>query len=96
MHFPATSVKPNKSQQRNACRRPCHEVESLSDGEDNTSNMWPRFLVEQGTSAEFPLAKLNLFAIEKGLTGLAGMPVSVRRLRSGDLIIEVSKRSTVF
>ncbi len=67
------------------------EVESSSDGE--TSNMWPRFLVMQGTSLEFPLAKVSPFAIEKGIQGLAGTPVSVKRLRSGDLIIEVSRKS---
>jgi len=39
------------------------------------------------------LAKLNPFAIEKGLKGLAGTSTSVKRLRSGDLIIEVSTRS---
>jgi len=53
----------------------------------------PRFLVIQGTNKDIPLAKLNRFAIEKGLKGLAERPASVRRLRSGDLIIEVSKKS---
>jgi len=54
--------------------------------------MWPRFLIVQGKSKDSPLAKLNPFAIEKGLKDLAGTPTSVKRLRSGDLIIEVSKR----
>ena len=90
-----TSVTLTKSQQRNlqGSKRPYREVESSSDGEDNIPDMWPRFLVIQGTSAEFPLAKLNPFAIEKGIQGLAGTPVSVRRLRSGDLILEVAKKS---
>jgi len=90
-----TSVTLTKSQQRNfqTSKRSYREVESSSDGEDNTTDMWPRFLVVQGTSVEFPLAKLNPFAIEKGIQGLAGTPVSVRRLRSGDLILEVAKKS---
>jgi len=49
--------------------------------------------VIQGTNKDIPLAKLNPFAIEKGLKGLAETPASVRRLRSGDLIIKVSKKS---
>ena len=40
MEIPAASVNSNKGQKRNACKRPCHEVESLLDGEDNTSDMW--------------------------------------------------------
>jgi len=88
-----TSVTLTKSQQRNLFKRSYREVESSSDGEDNTTDMWPRYLVVQGTSVEFPLAKLNPFAIEKGIQGLAGTPVSVRQLRSGDLILEVAKKS---
>jgi len=91
--LPVSNTSATKAQQRNVNKRSCHEVESSSDSEDNTTDMWPRFLIIQGTSVEFPLAKLNPFAIEKGIKGLAGTPVSVRRLRSGDLIIEVSKRS---
>ena len=64
-----------------------------SDNEEATIKMWPRFLLIQGTSKDFPLVKLNPSAIDKGLKGLVGMPTSVKRLRSGDLINEVSKRS---
>ena len=92
MGIPAVSVTFNKGRQRNAYKRPYHEMEPSSDGGDNT-DMWPRLLVVKGMSAEFPLPKLNPFATEKGLKGLAGTPVSVRWLRSGDLITEDSKQS---
>ena len=63
MEIPAVSNNSNKGQQRNARKSPCHDLESSSDGEDNTTNMLPRFLVVQGRIAEFPLAKLNPFAL---------------------------------
>jgi len=69
------------------------EVDPSSDTKEPSLHPWPRFLVIQGTNKDIPFAKLNPFAIEKGLKGLARTPASVRRLRSGDLIIEVSKKS---
>ena len=52
-----------------------------------TSNTWPRFLVI-GSSSDEALKKLSPFAIQKGLEGLAGEPKSVKKLRSGSLLIE--------
>ena len=40
-----------------------------------------RFLVIQGANKDISLTKLNPFAIEKGLKGLAGTPTSVKRFR---------------
>ena len=46
-----------------------------------------RFLVI-GSSNDKALKKLSPFAIQKGLEGLAGEPKSVKKLRSGSLLIE--------
>ena len=45
------------------------------------------------TNSEKPLHRLSPFAIHKGIQGLAGTPVSARKLRSGDILVEVSSRS---
>ena len=53
---------------------------------------WPHFLVLQGTDDNFPLGKLSPFAIAKGLEGLAGVPKNVRKLRDGQVLVEVDKK----
>lgn len=63
-----------------------------SDSENEDSG-WPRFLVIEGTDDNKPLSKLSPFAIQKGIKGLAGEPKGVRRLRSGNLLIEVDRAS---
>ena len=42
---------------------------------------------------EKSLHKLSSFAIQKGIEGLAGEPKSIKRLRSGDFLIEVDTGS---
>jgi len=63
-----------------------------SDSETDTS-IWPRFLIIESTCAEKPISKLSPFAISKGIQGLAGEPKSVRKLRSGHLLVEVDRES---
>ena len=58
------------------------EVNPSSDNEEPFICVWPRYLVIQGTNKDIPLAKLNHFAIGKGLKDFAGTTISVRRLRS--------------
>ena len=59
---------------------------------NTTSNdTWPRFLVI--TSEDNALDSLSPFAVEKGILALAGEPKSVKRLRSGDLLVEVTRKS---
>ena len=60
-------------------------MDPSSNNEESTITMWPRCLIMQGTS--------TYFAIDKDLKGFPGTPTSVKKLRSGDLIIQVSKRS---
>ena len=53
---------------------------------------WPSFMLIQSVDPERPIAKLSPFTIHQGIKGLAGTPRTVRRLRSGDFLIEVTKR----
>jgi hypothetical protein len=56
------------------------EVDASLDADEPSLTLWPRFLVIQDTNKDIQLAKLNPFAIEKGLKGSAGTPTSVRRV----------------
>ncbi len=54
---------------------------------------WPRFLVAHATDQEKPLDKLSIFVLEKVLQGVAGVPTTLKRLRFGDLLIELERKS---
>ena len=71
--------------------------DSDSESDDDISSQpvstsWPRFLVIRSTDRDRPLSKLSPFAIDKGVQGLAGTPKSIKKLRSGDLLVETVKR----
>ena len=68
-----------------------------SDAEEEISapiilDNWPRFMLIQSVDPERPIAKLSPFTIHQWISSLAGTPRTVRRLRSGDFLIEVTKR----
>ena len=73
-----------------------HHSDSESDDEDLKSQplvtSWPRFLVIHSTDRDRPLSKLSPFAVDKGVQGIAGTTKSIKKLRSGDLLVEVVKR----
>ena len=69
-------------------KRPYMDTDSDSD-----SDTWPRFLILESTDPQQPLHKLSPFAINKGIVGIAGQPENVKKLRSGQLLVEVSKKS---
>ena len=61
------------------------------DNAQSTSTAFPRFLIIESTVPDQPLSKLSPFVIEKVLVGLAGSPKTVKKLRSGSLLVEVEK-----
>nr|XP_054748746.1 uncharacterized protein LOC129254320 [Lytechinus pictus]XP_054748747.1 uncharacterized protein LOC129254320 [Lytechinus pictus] len=64
---------------------------SRSNSNDGTEPVnFPRFLVIQGSDPNKPL-KLSPFAINKGVQSLAGPVKSIKRLRSGDILVEVER-----
>ena len=65
--------------------------DSGSSSDPEASPIWPRFLVLSSSDEGKTLAKLSPFAINKGIEGVVGTPKSIKRLRSGDLLIEVSR-----
>ena len=59
------------------------------------SEHWPRFITLEAESTDTqtkPLTKVSPFIIQKGLQGIIGTPKSVKKLKSGALLIEVSKK----
>ena len=53
----------------------------------------PRFLMMMSGDDEKSLPRLSTFTIQKGIQGLVGEPKTIKRLRSGDLLIEVDRES---
>ena len=55
----------------------------------------PRFLVVKSEEKDRKISDLSPFAIEKCIQSIAGHPKSIKRLKSGDLLLEVVKQSHV-
>ena len=72
-----------------------HLKQSFDTDPDSDSDIivqsWPRFLIVESTDPLSPLNKISPFALNKGIQGLAGTPKTVKLLRSGALLVEVSK-----
>ncbi|XP_053372887.1 uncharacterized protein LOC128546416 [Mercenaria mercenaria] len=57
-----------------------------------TSNTaFPRFLLIQTNIEDFKMTSISPFAIEKTIESIAGVPKSVKKLRTGDLLVEVDR-----
>ena len=54
---------------------------------------FPKFLMMTSGDDEKSLSRLSTFAIQKGIQGLVGEPKTIKRLRSGDLLIEVDRET---
>ncbi|XP_062616032.1 uncharacterized protein LOC134277735 [Saccostrea cucullata] len=72
-------------------------LESFMNDEQITSVVehWPRFITLEAKLSEKqtkPLTKVSPFLIQKGIQGVIGTPKSVKKLKSGALLIEVSKK----
>ncbi|XP_067656448.1 uncharacterized protein [Haliotis asinina] len=71
-----------------------HLYSSSSDEEVETnplkSSHWPKFIVIEGQ--ESAAVKLNPFAVEKAIKGIAGDVDNIRKLRSGALLVECANK----
>ena len=55
---------------------------------------WPRCLLVKGTDNERPLSKLSPFAVNKAIVAVLGSdPFNIKKLRNGDILIEVDKET---
>ena len=72
-----------------------NDQDSDSDNERsyNSCNNWPKFLVVESSSDDFPLSKLSPFAVQKGFHAVAGTLKSIKRLRDGSFLVKCGKRA---
>ena len=85
-----TITHPNPNSGKRSRKEMDSESESYSEiGMDS----WPRFLIMESMDSDKPLTKLSPFALQKGIQGLAAVPKDVNRLRSGQVLIEVDRKS---
>lgn len=54
---------------------------------------WPKFIIIEAAAPDSPIIKLSPFAIQKGITGIAGTVKEVKKLRSGQILVECSKKA---
>ena len=84
-----TTTKITQSQKR----QKVGDSDSENDNDSNYDNKtWPRFLVIESVDAG-ELAKLSPFVVSKGINGLAGEPKTLKRLRSGAYLVEVTRKA---
>ena len=63
------------------------------DERGTSTGPWPRFLVMTSTDGGKTLSKLSPFAIYKGVKGIAGGEVTIKRQFSGDIYLTCIKKS---
>lgn len=68
------------------------KIQSDSDEEPCGVETFPRFMVIQSTDPTKPVAALSPFVIEKSISSSIGTPKSVKKLKSGCLLVECERR----
>ena len=82
------------SSNKQPSKRSRNETDSdLSSSEnDDIGDFWPRYLVISAVDKNAPL-RLSPFAVQKGVEGIGGKPVNIRKLQSGDLVVQVDRKA---
>ena len=68
------------------------KTSSDSDDEPCGGESFPRFMVIQSKDTSRPLASLSPFIVEKTILGLVGKVKSVKKLRSGGILVECERK----
>ena len=56
---------------------------------------WPRYLLMTTTDKEKPLNSVSPFAVHKGVKGIAGGDVTIKRQFNGDIYLTCSKKISI-
>ena len=66
---------------------------TITETVDTTNdNNWPKFLIITSTEPKKPVTKINPFLLNKTLESIAGQVPQVKKLRSGDLLVECNRK----
>ena len=93
----ASSTSNPKASQNNP-KRPRENDSDTSENEysqPTTSQPSSRFLVISSKEVDRQMSNISPFVIEKVLHGMVGVPKSIKRLRSGDLLVEYEKKKQI-
>ena len=90
------------SQKRQKSEQTAEESDESSDSDRTTQQPTsqptlnvPRFLVVTSQDKDREESDLSPFVIEKGIQTIAGHPKIIKRLKSGDLLLEIEKNAHV-
>ena len=90
------------SQKRKKSKQTAEESEESSDSDQTTQQPTsqptlnePCFLVVKSEEKDRKVPNLSLFVVEKNIQSITGHPKSIKRLTSGDLLLEVEKNAHV-
>ena len=95
--FIMASSSSNPKASQNKPKRPRENDSDTSENEHSQPTMStasPRFLVIH-SQEERSISSLSPFVIEKVLIGMAGEPRSIKKLRSGDLLVEYTNKKQI-
>ena len=83
------------SKSKKRCFGTALETSSSEEQMNTVTEYWPRFITLEAVLSDTqtkPLTKISPFIIQKGLQGIIGTPKSVKKLKSGALLVEVLKK----
>ena len=98
------SHKQKKSSQNNVEKRKQSAGESYESSDSGSETQQPtsptlmnvqRFLVVKSQEEKRTMAYLSLFVIEKCIQSIVGHPKNIKKLKSGDLLLEVDRKQQV-
>ncbi len=72
-------------------KRRLRDVDFTSEIPGQQPRVWPRFLIIQSASADHNICKISPFLIFQSLKSLSGEPKSVKKLRNGTLLVELTR-----
>ena len=65
----------------------------IDSDSDLENEYWPHYIVLSSNDDSAPLANLSPFAILKGVNGIAGALKDIKKVRSGQILIECGKNA---